>query len=563
VTTLPLNSFRKNWAIWSILLFGAGALSSITHGLITNDESWFLQVVHRMAGGELLYRDIFFGITPLSAYLTYLPVRILGAQILIIKFLLAACFAISGLLAFILSEQLSLNRSFPNYLGLGMIAFSSPWLTGTSAPYTPLAVLFMMACLVAMLAWSSRKRDAQPSSAILTIASLLAGLGFATKQTTGTFTYLALVASVCYIDLSQKKAARIVTKDLLLVAGTGLLVIGVIVLAPVLLSQSLAPFLDYTFLNKKTYIDVAGIPYTADIQRALQSFFTDPTLESLRWLIWQSNLTFPVITLFFWLLGMLRGKAHQGQGILLGIFSLFAFLDIFPRVTAHHASCLLPLMAVTSAWGWQAGGIGHAKKRGPTTKSWIYRSLIIIGCFSFLIPSFSILREDYQISRLPHFKGIVVREETNDIKTSLRELDQSVNDQPIFFLTANASLLYLVSGFKNPTPYDYPLVTAFGLHGEEQTIAAIEAGRIEFVCYYPLPLRYPLRPQQLSEYVEDRMEFIQDIGICQLYKRQVSQAHEQENSRQVGGRYLGSDPAPQYLIRKWALVKDLEQDSIR
>src|SRR5687768_11608301 len=31
------------------------------------DESWFLQVAYRLATGDVLYRDVFYGATPLSA----------------------------------------------------------------------------------------------------------------------------------------------------------------------------------------------------------------------------------------------------------------------------------------------------------------------------------------------------------------------------------------------------------------------------------------------------------------------------------------------------------------
>ena len=66
----------RQWLLRGAALFGMGLISTITQGVITNDESWFLQVVHRMTQGEVLYRQIFFGVTPLSAYLVYLPIAV-------------------------------------------------------------------------------------------------------------------------------------------------------------------------------------------------------------------------------------------------------------------------------------------------------------------------------------------------------------------------------------------------------------------------------------------------------------------------------------------------------
>ena len=45
-----------------------GALYSFS-GVNTRDEAWFLQVVARVADGDVLYGDVFFGSTPLSVWL--------------------------------------------------------------------------------------------------------------------------------------------------------------------------------------------------------------------------------------------------------------------------------------------------------------------------------------------------------------------------------------------------------------------------------------------------------------------------------------------------------------
>ena len=44
-----------------------GALYSFS-GVNTRDEAWFLQVVSRVSDGDVLYRDFFFGSTPLSVW---------------------------------------------------------------------------------------------------------------------------------------------------------------------------------------------------------------------------------------------------------------------------------------------------------------------------------------------------------------------------------------------------------------------------------------------------------------------------------------------------------------
>jgi hypothetical protein len=80
----------------SVLLSIAGGFAA---GLTPYDEAWFLQVVHRVTSGEVLYRDVFFGVTPLSVQMTAPAVRLFGAEILVIKAVVGLCFALSALVS--------------------------------------------------------------------------------------------------------------------------------------------------------------------------------------------------------------------------------------------------------------------------------------------------------------------------------------------------------------------------------------------------------------------------------------------------------------------------------
>ena len=49
-------------------------------------------------------------------------------------------------------------------------------------------------------------------------------------------------------------------------------------------------------------------------------------------------------------------------------------------------------------------------------------------------------------------------------------------------LLPNASLLYLTSGVENPTPHDYPLLTAIRRDGQLETIEQLQSGALRRVC---------------------------------------------------------------------------------
>jgi hypothetical protein len=73
----------------------------------------------------------------------------------------------------------------------------------------------------------------------------------------------------------------------------------------------------------------------------------------------------------------------------------------------------------------------------------------------------------------------------------------------VFVLRRDAPYFYLSGRLENPTPYDYPLATTFGPHGQATIAAAINTGRLRWVCY-PGPFGGRLAPTQLEELMGDR-----------------------------------------------------------
>lgn len=86
----------------------------------------------------------------------------------------------------------------------------------------------------------------------------------------------------------------------------------------------------------------------------------------------------------------------------------------------------------------------------------------------------------------------------------------------LFLLMPNAGLYYLVSGVRNPTPFDYPLVTAFALTGEADLAESIARGELREVCM--APMAGPLPPEPLQRTVLAYMSARADLGACTLYE---------------------------------------------
>lgn len=103
------------------------------------------------------------------------------------------------------------------------------------------------------------------------------------------------------------------------------------------------------------------------------------------------------------------------------------------------------------------------------------------------------------------------------VRANAKELAETTAGESVFILDNSGPVYYLVTGIKNPTPYDDPQAHAVGVNGQAEVIAAIEQGRISYVCMNPLGADI-LAPVRLEDYVQTRMERVRDLGFCTLYR---------------------------------------------
>ena len=87
----------------------------------------------------------------------------------------------------------------------------------------------------------------------------------------------------------------------------------------------------------------------------------------------------------------------------------------------------------------------------------------------------------------------------------------------VFLLRGDASFWYLAGGLENPTPYDYPLASVFGPHGQREVIQDICDGRITWVCW-PGASSGRLRPAELEDFVAQTMVAVEVTPAGTLYR---------------------------------------------
>src|SRR6266516_613048 len=211
------------------------------------DEAWFLWVSHRVAHGDVLYRDVYSVTTPLSFWLGAAAVKIASTQLLAVRALSVACFVATVEIARRLTARRGLGGTGQAMLIAAIFLFGSP-VSHHIALYSGFAVTLAVAawfCIASPGPMLSRGR--------LVLAGVLAGLSFQTKPNIGVLTLVALAVTLLVANRPTSNRARPVS-DVAVVAVSFVVATGSVV-ALVAASGGLRGYLDYVFLNKGSYVN--------------------------------------------------------------------------------------------------------------------------------------------------------------------------------------------------------------------------------------------------------------------------------------------------------------------
>lgn len=516
---------RWGYVVGFLVLFAYGFLTQLFSGYFNWSEVWFLQVVHRVASGEVLYRDVFFSSMPLSVYVSVLFALLFGSELLVGKALMALCFALTGLLSYRIARQLGLDRS-EAMLVVGMLLV---WRPKEGFSYTPLVYLFLLAALSAILLWwydiQVKNGSLKSTSVIgLLIAGVCAGLAFATKQSVGTYTLAAVCFSIVVGYYRTGADKRRLLEACTLVFSAWFFTVS-IVLLPVWLTGGVPRLIDYGVLGMQSYARASVIPYQDQLELLMRLITEPKPWGHAAPILWQLAFLLPFPT--FVLLGWLWLRSELDKRKLISILLLFAgaaFAGVFPRVDIGHMIPAVPIFALGLVWAcYQVIGECQERRQQVVRDAFLlgFAVFIVLGVIAhiiWLLPRAGAARREP--CTLPHFRSVMMYPDSiEEVRAQAERLKQYTGGQPAFISSPSAAFYYLLMEMKNPTPYDFPLAGAFGRHGEAEIIEAIQQGRIRYVCMSPLG-GDELAPVELERYVLEHMELMCDVGFCTLYRSQ-------------------------------------------
>jgi hypothetical protein len=476
-------------------------------GLSTQDEAWFLQVTNRVAGGEALYRDVFYGATPLAVWAAVPLVWLLGAQVLWIKALVVACFVGELALLAVAARRLGAGALELVLLGAALLVWSPPYDIGL---YQPLATLLLLACLVAALAW----RDDPGRTRALVLAGALAGLAFCAKQNVGAYAALALAAAVV---LAGPAGRRLRALGLAAASFAGAVVLA---LVPVAATGGLPKLWEYGFAAKGAYTDRGAISYRlgVDLQLSLVRRPVDGLVDAGNAVVHAYDLVLYALVpaaLAALVVAWARSRGEErGRVLVVGLFAVAAAAAIFPRADTAHLSFVFPVLLLA---GWYAARLLVDAPGLRVAAAVVLVALAPVVVARAAWPPLQLAQGDTGFSGLPNARGVLVEPAVEEeIEAAAARLRAATG--PVFLGTPEAGILYLTSGLENPTPYDFPVATALGRHGEAALAAAVEGGRFETVCV-DFGLEGPLVPDRLAAAIDRTLEPGDDLGVCRLYVR--------------------------------------------
>ena len=476
----------------AIAVFYAGFYLCRFQEVNLDDETWFLQVVNRFLSGEVLYRDIFLGVTPLSVYVTAFFCSLFEWNSL----WHAACSS-STLFCILLSrailQELKIPQRYSLLLILAFFVFMHPQQICGFSGYNSLASVFFLGSTWMMLKWMNR-----PSIFSLIFAGIFAGLCFATKQNMGFITLFGILASFFFSHGNKREIPAFLLPFFL---------ISIVILLPTLLQGGFKEHLEYAWLNKIRYLKAEHCNY----------FLIPSHWDSYSILIFAA----PFLCAIFLITAFV--KSREKSGVILAIFLICSFLGLYPRPDNPQKIACLPLILITILYGYDK--IQTALQL--QVREYLHTSMTI---WLFLGMGMRVYakKEHLVPCQLPHFKGIFMENFAHDYWSSVKDSFAKMEiDKTCFFLSTHGGFYYLLLDLKNPTPFDYPIYPPLSRKGEKHLIDQIKQGEIGYVFTdHPSWTNWQAqkrdrRPFELEAYLGKEMA-VDEIGtIFQIFSKKV------------------------------------------
>src|SRR5262249_17993267 len=176
-----------------------------------------------------------------------------------------------------------------------------------------------------------------------------AGFCFGAKQNIGIYALSTSLVALSVKSRELEKSAFICWLPAL--AGFGVVVS--VTMLPVILSGGLEKFLDYGFINKRTYLESAGISYFDGVLRFFFASMIRPWKLMIIALVQSQIFLMPAIAFIGLLVAVAFDKKNgRGRAITVVCLIVASALSVYPRADELHISFVAPGFLIAAIYSW-------------------------------------------------------------------------------------------------------------------------------------------------------------------------------------------------------------------
>jgi hypothetical protein len=474
---------------------------------LISDEGLYLYVAKRLLAGDVLYRDLFVIVTPLSYQAMAAAFWALGTTLTTARVVTALLVGAIAVVVYRACRTLGVRRSLscaagmvPATLAYPALFIASPHWLGT------LATVVLLHEAIARR-WAGRALGAA-------VPGVVAGILIGTQQQKGavlTAGFAILLVVDALLDRRygrrgpglRRTIAAFVAGVLVVVVPLGGALLASVGARPLLEALVVFPLVHYRQYNRTTWGFHA--PFLAG------SLYILP--RAVAWL----PLAAPAAALS--VIPSLAARADERRVRALALAAGFGMLTIcsvayFPDYT--HLAIITPVFAVLVAAVLERGAryLEHARRAPAFGTALALMTILALGVqlrqtlaqhAHFIVGS-----RNTPIGRVDFWRADEIA-----VVDKVRELIGEHPDATELFCYPNCATMYLATGTLNPTPFDTVLPGYSPAEHVQRTLAILESHSVPYVVV-TLPLSLPWREDPVIRYLTGRYERVKLPSVSRV-----------------------------------------------
>lgn len=482
------------FVIISLLLYNSSVL--LIKELTDLDEVWNFNFANNMANGLIPYKDFNMIQMPLLPMLASIILKIFGQEVMVMRFLAIGLITYIEITLFLILDKLKV-KDYIKYISLILICF-------IITPYIAIDYNYMILAILLTIIYIEIKSYLKNEKILVYnlkrdfILGILAGLSFASKQSTGICIMLVSFFYKC-LEIKNKKDLKEFVK-IVFTRGIGALIPIAIILLYLIINGAVYDFISYCILGIKTFSNY--IPYTNLLKNS------EICIKIL-------SIVIPIIIILDVSLYIKKKKKIL---LILSVYTIASMIVIYP--IADNIHFLIGTFPGFISLAYFTDICINKILRNENIKEFlgnflkIATLLITLVCLTYSINIYVKSNKNYE---LKHFKFTIMSE--NYIK-SIKDIGDYIilSQEKVYILDATASV-YMIPIDRYNKDYDMFLKGNLGKDGEEGQIEKLknEENAIILIMNSKYKRNWQ-NPEKVRNYIINNKEKIGEIGNFEIYE---------------------------------------------